>query len=51
MGSKHVKLRVRNNKTGTTRLVFVSATPSKSGRYNLVVRDIRRTFREVGEDL
>lgn len=51
MGGKHVRLTVRNNNTGTTRLVFVSATPSKSGRYNLVVRDIRRTFREVGEDL
>ena len=51
MGSKHLKLTVRNNKTDTTRLVVVSATPSKSGRYNLVVRDIRRTFREVGEDL
>ena len=51
MGSKHIKLTIRNNKTDTTRLVFVSATPKKTGRYNLVVRDIRRTFREVGEDL
>jgi len=48
---KHMKLTVLNPRTDSTRLVVVSSTPSKSGRYDLVVRDIRRAFRKIGEDL
>tara|TARA_R110002012_G_scaffold82409_5_gene208248 strand:+ start:2481 stop:2732 length:252 start_codon:yes stop_codon:yes gene_type:complete len=48
---RHMKLTVLNPRTDSTRLVVVSSTPSSSGRYDLVVRDIRRAFRKIGEDL
>ncbi len=49
--SKHIKLWVKNNNTGTIKLVTVSATPKCKGKYALVKSSVRKVFRKIGEEL
>ena len=49
--SKHIKLWVKNNSTGTIKLVTVSATPKCKGKYALVKSSVRKIFRKIGEEL
>jgi hypothetical protein len=49
--SKHIKLRVLNPATGTEKLVTVSKTPRKGGRYDEVRSSVRKVFRKEGEYL
>lgn len=49
--NKHIKLTVLNPKTGTTKLVTVSCSPKKSGRYDEVKSSVRKVFRKDGEEI
>jgi len=47
----HIKLKVLNPATGTTKLVTVSGTPKAKGVYHLVKSSVRKVFRKEGEIL
>lgn len=47
----HDRIHLRNPKTGTTRFVTTSSSPKVKGKFHLIVRDVRKTFRDAGEEL
>lgn len=49
--SRHDRIHLRNPKTGTTRFVTTSSSPKVKGKFHLIVRDVKRAFRQVGEEL
>jgi hypothetical protein len=49
VGNRHNKLIVKNPITGNRRFVFVSNTPKSKGKCNLVISDIKKAFRQLGE--
>lgn len=49
--SGHDRIHLRNPKTGTTRFVTTSSSPKVKGKFHLIVRDVRRAFRNAGEEL
>tara|TARA_R110002012_G_scaffold115540_1_gene262453 strand:- start:1190 stop:1414 length:225 start_codon:yes stop_codon:yes gene_type:complete len=49
--SKHIKLRIKNPKTGTVRLITVSKSPRSKGVYDEVKSSVRKIFRKEGEEI
>lgn len=49
--SKHIKLRIKNPKTGTVRLITVSKSPKSKGVYDEVKSSVRKIFRKEGEEI
>ncbi len=48
---RHDRIHLRNPKTGTTRFVTTSSSPKVKGKFHLIVRDVKRVFRDAGEEL
>jgi len=51
-GGKHLKYYLRNENTGSERFVSISTTPQLKGNFfNNIKKDIKKVFRDIGEEL
>ena len=51
INAKHLKLKVKNPKTETVKLITVSKSPRAYGKYNEIKSSVRKVFRKEGETL